>query len=76
MACWLNPALARAGGGLMEFAYHTLRLKGEPAMTRFLGSVLAMSHYYDISNAKQDFGYQPQFSMEQALANTVAYLCE
>jgi len=66
--------LARAGGGLMEFAYYTLRLNGEPAMTRFLGSVLAMNHYYDISKAKQDFGYQPQFSMEQALVNTVAYL--
>lgn len=66
--------LARAIGGVMEFVYYTLRLRGEPQMTRFLASVLAKSHYYDISRAKRDFGYRPQFTMAEALERTVAYL--
>lgn len=65
---------ARAIGAAMEWTYRTFHLSGEPKMTRFLASELAMSHYYDISRAKRDFGYQPQFSMEAALEKTLAYL--
>ncbi|MCB0176005.1 MAG: NAD-dependent epimerase/dehydratase family protein [Anaerolineae bacterium] len=66
-------ALARTLGGVMELAYRTFNLKGEPRLTRFLANELALSHYYDISRAKQDFGYQPQFTMEESLQRTVAY---
>jgi nucleoside-diphosphate-sugar epimerase len=58
----------------LEFAYRTLPLKGEPPLTRFLANELAMSHYYDISRAKRDLGYVPQFSMAEATRRTVAYL--
>jgi nucleoside-diphosphate-sugar epimerase len=70
----IPKSIARAIGGLMELGYYTLRLSSEPPMTRFLGSVLAMNHYYDISKAKQDFGYQPQFTMRQALTKTTTML--
>jgi hypothetical protein len=33
-----------------------------------------MSHYYDISRAKQDLGYVPQIGMKEATRRTVAYL--
>ncbi len=65
---------ARAIGATMECAYRWLPLQGEPRMTRFLASELAMSHYYDISRAKQDFGYQPQWTMDAALEKTVPTL--
>jgi|JFJP01.1.fsa_nt_gi nucleoside-diphosphate-sugar epimerase len=68
----VSKVVARAVGGVLEACYYILRLPGEPPMTRFLGSVLAMSHYYDISKAKQDFGYKPQYSMAAALAKTLA----
>lgn len=84
---WVNELLARLGippvkrkislpaarviGGLLEFTYRTLGLKGEPRLTRFLANELALSHYYDISRAKQDFGYRPQMSMEDAITRTV-----
>ena len=65
---------ARAIGGAMELAYRLFSLKGEPRFTRFLASELAMSHYYDISRAKKDFGYEPQWSMDDALDKTLASL--
>tara|TARA_B100000686_G_scaffold153032_1_gene160398 strand:- start:927 stop:1919 length:993 start_codon:yes stop_codon:yes gene_type:complete len=46
-------------GFLMEIIYGFLRVKNEPPLTRFLASQLAKSHYFDISRAKKDFGYQP-----------------
>lgn len=67
---------ARIVGGLLEFIYRTFRLKGEPRLTRFLANELALSHYYDISRAKRDFGYQPQVSMAEAVERTVAYFRE
>lgn len=65
---------ARAGGSALEWAYKTFKLQGEPRLTRFLASELALDHYYDISRAKRDLGYQPQFSMEEALQRTIAFL--
>lgn len=66
-------SLARTLGGAMEWAYRTFNLKGEPRLTRFLANELALSHYYDISRAKQDFGYRPQVTMEESVQRTVAY---
>ena len=70
----ISLPVARAIGTLLEVTYRTARLKGEPRLTRFLASELAMSHYYDISRARRDFGYQPSFSMAEALEKTIAYL--
>lgn len=67
----ISKSVARAIGGLLELTYYLLRWSSEPPMTRFLGSALAMHHYYDISKAKQELGYQPQFSMAAALERTV-----
>ncbi|MCK5861682.1 MAG: NAD-dependent epimerase/dehydratase family protein, partial [Candidatus Hydrogenedentes bacterium] len=65
---------ARTIGRIMEMAFRWLPLQGEPRMTRFLASELAMSHYYDISRAKKDFGYTPQWSMSSALEKTLPWL--
>lgn len=65
--------LARMIGAVLEFVYRNFKLRGEPRLTRFLANELALSHYYDISRAKQDFGYQPQYSMEESVQRTVAY---
>ncbi len=66
-------SVARPLGGLLEVIYRTLRLSGEPRLTRFLASELALSHYYDISRAKKDFGYRPHFTMAEALEKTLAF---
>ncbi len=54
-------------GTIMEVFYRALRLSGEPPMTRFLADALAKSHWFDISAAKKDLGYQPKVPMEEGL---------
>jgi 2-alkyl-3-oxoalkanoate reductase len=53
---------AYALGTALEIVYSALRLKGEPMMTRFLAEQLSTTHFYDISAARRDFGYQPKVS--------------
>ena len=59
-------------GLFLENWYGLLKLRGEPAMTRFLAMELAHSHWFDISRAKNDFGYHPIVSTEEGLARLAA----
>jgi nucleoside-diphosphate-sugar epimerase len=36
-------------------------------MTRFVAKQLATAHWYDISAAKRDLGYEPKISVAQGL---------
>jgi len=69
----LSHGAARTVGAVMEFAYNTLPLKGEPRMTRYLASALARSHWYDMEPAKRDFGYTIRVSMDEATTRTVEW---
>ncbi len=66
--------LARGAGGVMARVFQALSLKGEPPLTPFLASELAQSHFYDISRAKDDFGYRPLHSMAEATDRTIRWL--
>lgn len=70
----ISLPIARTIGAVMELVYRRFFIKGEPRLTRFLASELALSHYYDISRAKRDFGYKPQFNTAQALEKTLPFL--
>ena len=59
VAYWLGAAL--------EAAYTVLPFKGEPMMTRFLAEQLSTPHFYDISAARRDFGYQPRVTVLEGL---------
>ena len=63
----VSPALAYAAGAVCEAAWRTLRLAGEPPMTRFVARELATSHWFDISAARRELGYQPRISIEEGL---------
>lgn len=87
---WLNELFKRCGvhplklhisygmayrvGSVMEFIYRTFRISGEPPMTRFLAGQLSHSHYFDISAAGRDLGYEPSVDQEKAISETVEYL--
>jgi len=87
---WLNEVLERAGapviqrsishrtayriGAVLETLWKSLGITSEPRMTRFLASQLAKSHYFDISAARQDLGYQPTVSAAEGLDRLVASL--
>jgi nucleoside-diphosphate-sugar epimerase len=66
--------MARTLGAILEMLHRVFPFLGEPRITRFLASELALSHYYDISKAKNDFGYYTLFDMETAISNTLEYL--
>ena len=84
---WINEILALAGlppsrgrfaavawtlGAACEAVYALLRLKGEPPMSRFLARQLSTSHYFDISRARRDFGYEPKISMAEGMRRLAA----
>lgn len=58
---------AYALGGALETIYSVLPLKGEPLMTRFVAEQLSTTHFYDISAARRDFGYQPRVSIIEGM---------
>jgi nucleoside-diphosphate-sugar epimerase len=55
-------------GSTIETIWRILRIQSEPRMTRFLAAQLGTSHYFDISRARDDFGYSPQISIEDGMA--------
>jgi nucleoside-diphosphate-sugar epimerase len=60
-------------GALLEGIYGLLKVKKEPPMTRFLAAQLAASHYFNISRARKDFGYNPVVSSEEGMDRLVEY---
>jgi len=70
----LSHGMARAVGAALEIAYTMLPLGGEPKLTRFLADQLATSHYFDISKARRDLGYEPRVGTEEGLAKTLKAL--
>lgn len=59
-------------GALMEGLYKGLFLKGEPAMTRFLATQLAKSHYFSIQRAENELYYRPIKNVEEGFAEMIA----
>lgn len=80
---WIDEVLALAGippvrkslsfraaymaGAMLEGIWSLLGRTGEPPMTRFLAAQLATSHYFDISRARQDLGYEPRVSTAEGM---------
>lgn len=62
-----SPRIAYALGALLEAAYVVLKRPGEPPMTRFVARQFATAHWYNISAAKQDLGYDILVSMEEGM---------
>jgi nucleoside-diphosphate-sugar epimerase len=54
-------------GAVCEVAYRMLRLSGEPPLTRFLAAQLGTSHWFDISAARRDLGYEPRVSTAEGM---------
>jgi len=70
----ISYKLAWCLGAVLEGAYRIFRLPGEPPMTRFLAAQLATSHYFDISRARQDFGYRSIVSPEEGMRRLIQSL--
>jgi nucleoside-diphosphate-sugar epimerase len=87
---WINQLLAALGeptvtktislraataiGAVCEMLWRTFPLQGEPPMTRFIAKELATDHWFNLTAAKRDLGYQPRISMAQGTADLIAHL--
>ena len=58
LVAWAAAAVAEAG-------YRVLAPSGEPPVTRMLVRHLATAHWYDISAARCDLGYEPTVSLDE-----------
>ncbi|MCZ6697979.1 MAG: NAD-dependent epimerase/dehydratase family protein [Planctomycetota bacterium] len=66
--------VAKAVGAVLETTYSVLRLSGEPRMTRFLAAELSTTHWFDISAARRELGYEPGVTLDEGLARLRAWL--
>lgn len=63
----ISRGAAWTAGAVLEFVHAALRRSGEPRMTRFVANELATSHWFDISAARRELGYEPQVSIQEGL---------
>jgi 2-alkyl-3-oxoalkanoate reductase len=70
---YVSRRTARLAGALCEWVYRLLRIRREPPMTRFIASQLSTDHWYDISAAQRDFGFEPTGSIKERLAQLKRY---
>lgn len=63
----VSVSLAYFMGWLFEIIYTISRKHAEPPMTRFLAKELSTSHWFDISNARNDLGYVPMITIREGL---------
>lgn len=70
----VSRSTAMHAGLLLEFLWRWLPLPGEPPMTRFMAKELSCTHWFDITAAKRDLGYQPVVSTEEGLVRLRQWL--
>jgi 2-alkyl-3-oxoalkanoate reductase len=54
-------------GAVLENVYKLFRRRSEPPLTRFVARQLATSHWFDISAARRDLGYEPIITTDEGL---------
>ncbi|MBT0664310.1 NAD-dependent epimerase/dehydratase family protein [Geobacter pelophilus] len=70
----IAPRLAYFAGALCEKIWSACRLAGEPPMTRFVAQELATAHWFDISAARRDLGYEPGISIDEGMRRLKQWL--
>lgn len=69
----ISLGAASAIGAVCETLWRTLPLRGEPPMTRFIAAELAKDHWFNLTAAKRDLGYQPRITMTAGTAELVTH---
>jgi nucleoside-diphosphate-sugar epimerase len=59
--------LAVAAGAVFETVERFVPFKNGPPMTRFIARNFASAHWFDISAARRDLGYEPTVSLDDGL---------
>jgi len=61
-------------GALLETGYELLGIENEPPLTRFVALQLSTAHWFDISAARRDLGYEPAVSLDEGMERLAASL--
>lgn len=62
----LSVSTAVALATVAETIWKTLRLSSDPPLTRFLAEEMATDHWFDITAARRELGYEPSMSVWEA----------
>lgn len=68
----LNRRLAYGAAAVIEGLYGLMPGHPEPPLTRYTLSTIAFSQTLDISRAREELGYKPRVSLDDALARVAA----
>ena len=63
----VSPRVARAMAGVFELVHTVLNIESEPRLTRFVVEELTTSHWFDLSAARRELGYEPRVSIAEGL---------
>jgi nucleoside-diphosphate-sugar epimerase len=69
----VRPLAAKLAAWGYETLYSSTQRSGEPRLTRFLVQQLTTAHWFDISAARHDLGYEPQVPFEAGLERLRAW---
>ncbi len=67
-------AVATNAGGLIESAWNTLNVKGDPPMTRFMAEQLATAHWFAQSDTTRLLNWTPAISLEEGFTRLAKHL--
>ena len=63
-------------GRMLELAWSLTGARSEPRMTRFLAAQLAHSHWFDITRAREELGYEPLIDTQSGMEELIAELTD
>jgi nucleoside-diphosphate-sugar epimerase len=66
--------LAYTAGWLLETAYTVLQRRKEPPLTRFVVRELTTTHWFNLTAARRDLGYEPKVSVAEGLVRLSVWL--
>lgn len=66
-------ALARGAGSLVDVAWRTFPLRGEPPLTRFVAEQLSTAHWFDQRRTREALGWIPRVGLDEGLARLAAW---
>lgn len=63
----VSPGVAMAAATVVEWSWRALRRRSDPPLSRFVVEHLATAHWFDLSAARRDLGYEPAVDIEAGL---------
>ncbi|KQY20727.1 nucleoside-diphosphate sugar epimerase [Cellulomonas sp. Root485] len=65
--------LARGVGTVLDAAWRTLPLPGEPPLTRFVAEQLSTAHWFDQRRTREALGWTPRIGLDEGLARLATW---